>query len=382
MTRSHPLVAGFALLATVLALLVIGAVTTAGYLVSVQAYRMGRGTLEANGALYAAESGLAASLTNWADVWVADLAPGGETVLPVRTLGGGDAYEVRIERTDDGRSAALQSYLIHSYGRARGIPGSARHVSLAVKVHWPVRVCCSAAATVLHRATIEGVSALVLPDASEPSCGLFATVAALSVGSGAHVELLPGEAAIEGDPSIRVDPSLADVAPWADLGGGLSYEDLAAQATVELAGGSSLGEIGPRRADGDRCAAGDPRNWGAPLEPGHACATHFPIVHALGDLRVSGPGSGQGVLLVDGDLTMDEGFEFFGPVLVRGAARLSGEGTRLRGALVAGELWVAGAGGGVGTLRYDPCAVRRGLVGSGVVRARPLAGLPWMELFR
>ena len=57
---------------------------------------------------------------------------------------------------------------------------------------------------------------------------------------------------------------------------------------------------------GSRRAAGVP-----------GCARYYPVIYARGDLRITG-GGGQGILLVGGDLDVEGGFAFDGPVVVRG----------------------------------------------------------------
>lgn len=79
------------------------------------------------------------------------------------------------------------------------------------------------------------------------------------------------------------------------------------------------------------CAASTPDNWGAPDRPGHPCHTYRPVLGRVGDLEVAG-GTGQGVLVVTGDLVMRRGSRFYGVVLVAGAVSLE-DGSRIHGRL-------------------------------------------------
>jgi len=145
-------------------------------------------------------------------------------------------------------------------------------------------------------------------------------------------------------PSDTVNPVL----------GPLSWRDIAA-----LADGVRQGDLSPRpSSSGGSCDVALPDNWGAPLEPHSPCGDHFPLVFAPGDLRLDG-GSGQGVLVVQGDLTLTRGNLFRGAVLVGGSLVVED------GASIVGAVTVLGGGGvavaGDSTLRYDPCAVHTAL---------------------
>ncbi len=71
------------------------------------------------------------------------------------------------------------------------------------------------------------------------------------------------------------------------------------------------------------CRLDDPWGWGDPDRPWRPCGAHLAFRAAESDLWMSG-GGGQGLLVVDGDLTLSGGARFFGIALVRGALRLEG----------------------------------------------------------
>lgn len=371
---------GFALAAAVAALVLVGALAVAGHLVSVQAYRLGRAALDGAGALYTAESGLAQTLARWPDDDARRLEPGAEAALGERRLPSGDAVQVRLQRIDDGAAPLLQRYLIHARGRAGGRPAGARHLALAVELRWPARICCRAALTSLGETSIVGAGA-VSADPAAPSCALPVISAGLARHPDSPVALAPGPEAVAGDPPILTDPSLTEEV-WNDLGGGLAYSRIARLDDRALPAGARLEGIGPRLDPGGACDTAHPLNWGAPADPTHPCAGHFRVIHAAGDLTLLGPGEGQGVLLVDGDLRVEGGFRFYGSILVRGAALLRGTGTRLEGSLVAARARIEAGPDGAPALRYDPCRARAALVGGRVAGPRALRDRPWVELMR
>ena len=88
--------------------------------------------------------------------------------------------------------------------------------------------------------------------------------------------------------------------------------------------------------DGSECVTSAPGNWGDPRRQG-PCGVWFPVIHAVGDLSVSG-GTGQGILIVDGDLSVSGGFEFVGAVVVGGTMRVGPGGTLVTGGVRAGSV--------------------------------------------
>jgi hypothetical protein len=133
------------------------------------------------------------------------------------------------------------------------------------------------------------------------------------------------------------------------------------------------------RASGEECDTPRPDNWGEPNRwMGGPCTGYYPVIHAASDLVVDG-GRGQGVLVVDGNLTLQGGFEFTGAVLVRGAL-VGGPG----GARITGTMFVAGQGATASVLdgvaiEFSRCAARKALLGL----AMPVAVVErsWSEWF-
>lgn len=85
------------------------------------------------------------------------------------------------------------------------------------------------------------------------------------------------------------------------------------------------------------CDPSVPTNWGAPGSPDEPCGNHHPLVYADGNL-VLAEGAGQGVLLVEGDLTVRAGARFQGLVVVGGALTVEAGAALVGGARVGGEV--------------------------------------------
>ena len=187
-------------------------------------------------------------------------------------------------------------------------------------------------------------------------------------------------ASAEGDPPVwedrAVGPSVADVL------GDATYDQLASGASVVFTAGTTRlrGTIGPSASKGE-CRTDDDQNWGAPTTPASACWDYLPVIHARGNLRIDAKGEGQGILLVDGDLTMTSTFDFFGIVVVKGQVVLRG------GATITGGVAAANRSNGRGQsqvrdeslIRFSSCAASRASAGLGG-GARPLPGRHWFEV--
>jgi len=130
------------------------------------------------------------------------------------------------------------------------------------------------------------------------------------------------------------------------------------------------------------CQTLDSLNWGDPgrgAPPGH-CEGYFPVLHAAGNLHLAG-GVGQGVLLVDGSLTISGGARFAGVVIARGSVQGTGAGGRIEGAVL-----VAANGGATSSLLGPLTIVHSRCVVSAVERAAerafPIPYRSWADVYR
>jgi hypothetical protein len=158
--------------------------------------------------------------------------------------------------------------------------------------------------------------------------------------------------------------------------GGATLADLRAVAAHILQGGT----LRPQASDANGiCVTADNSNWGDPINPRGACGDHFPTVYSVGDLHVRS-GYGQGTLVVDGDLTVADGFRYFGVVVVLGSFKSTGVGSQITGALiVANQDYEPQTLEGMTRIRYSNCAVTRSLAGSG--RGVLLRERSWLDLY-
>jgi hypothetical protein len=133
-----------------------------------------------------------------------------------------------------------------------------------------------------------------------------------------------------------------------------------------------------------RCDISDRFNWGEPERTAgyiKACSTYFPIIYASGSqVKMASNARGQGLLLVEGDLEIAGGFEFYGLIVAKGGIKISGNGNKVVGALLAQDVDIGDNNSisGNTTLQYSSCALTKAIQGSAF--AEPLAYRSWVQL--
>lgn len=147
------------------------------------------------------------------------------------------------------------------------------------------------------------------------------------------------------------------------------WEVLVGRAGIVIPAGSTITSLAPALDADGRCDPSSSTNWGDPLNPLAPCGGYFPVIHAQGNLGLSSSSKGQGVLLVDGDLRISGGFEFYGIIMVRGALSMVGKGNKISGAIFVQESMeqsdtgagAASSSAGNASIQYSWCAVQRAL---------------------
>ncbi len=180
---------------------------------------------------------------------------------------------------------------------------------------------------------------------------------------------------LDGAPPLVEDPTIneTNVFEWGDF----NYDDLAAMADIVIPSPTAAsGQINPQVAGGE-CIVAPWENWGAPEDPSSPCSDYFPVIHRPGPLTLTvGTGVGQGILLVDGQLTIEGNFHFYGLVIVKGEIQMKGN-VQITGAVIAGAQLQSEPGD---LIQYSQCAVARALDAAGEVAA-PLRSRGWLQLF-
>jgi hypothetical protein len=283
---------GFALATAVFALVVVGALAVGTLVAATHELRSGSDAIHQARAIMAAELGIEHAIATWDRRWNGAFARGFGTMSTLTTPDAAD-LTVNVARLAD------ELFLVTSDARA----GPARRQ----------------------------VARVVRLETGDPSLrGALSARSPVDVG---------GTAGIDGSDRSPVGwdcpPAGPPLAPFVVTDtsallrfGHFDWDHLVDVANTRLTG--HVTGVAPR-STGEECDTADPTNWGEPTRSnGGACTGYFPVIHAPGDLVIHG-GRGQGLLLVDGDLALQGGFEFFGAILVRGALRGGPGGARIIG---------------------------------------------------
>jgi hypothetical protein len=210
---------------------------------------------------------------------------------------------------------------------------------------------------VLAAATIDATRTGALPPAWSPAdCAPYATqnasVVRPAVALGALASL-SGAGTILGLPPVLYRAPRTDSSDFARLGP-LRWSELANIADRVESGALSLA---PARS-GSVCDVTATGNWGAPADPAHPCFDYFPLVYSPGPLTITG--LGQGILAVEGPLTLAPGTQFSGVILARSLDATQSE--------ITGSVRVESSTRVSAVIRYNECAVQRALHRSPALR--------------
>jgi hypothetical protein len=169
------------------------------------------------------------------------------------------------------------------------------------------------------------------------------------------------------DPLAPVATLAADTMPFLGM---LAFADLLAAAEVTVAGTVSPS---PSEALG-ACVITEPSNWGDPERPWRPCGQHLALRKSAGSLRVAF-GSGQGVLIVDGDLVLSTGARFYGLAIASGGLHVESGGELVGMAVTTGGADIAAGG----LVRASACWAARALAANraqlGRLRSLPGQGV-------
>lgn len=345
---------GLALPAALFTLAIILLFISGSAFAASQEARASTGAFAERLALEAAEFGAVAVLRDWDRAWNIR-TPVGRTLGPfTHSLAGGASAAVRVTRT------TLTTWWVVSEGIAGGADHrriARRTVNAALRLDLPPDVA-EAALAVADSARVTGSGAVVGADSVESIaiCGAIPPILAVTAGVAAPDTTricdgpcgAPG-ARITGVPRVLTDSGIA--ANIATLATTLVDDVVVpAGAVVTPAPVISAGIC-------DTVAA---NNWGDPA--GGACASHWPVIRALGDVTVRG-GAGQGILVANGDVRFENGALFAGIVIAQDDIVTGAGGGTILGVAMAGDIRQAPADHTMiadgGLVRRSTCRIRQ-----------------------
>ena len=362
--------------------MVLGAITLIGTLIAgvmylaTQDYRVGANSLNEARAESAAEMGLNRLTTDWDQTKNAAMVTG-DTLRMSYTDVGGASVSVFVTRLPGPFFWAVSE----SQTRGNSLQyGSRRRFGKLFRLDTPAMTILGAV-TAAGNIKVSGNVTLNGNDANPAgwSCsGSLSNVAGAVISPKATVTT-SGSVSVSGSPPSTTSSAASDSNTYFNYGGP-TYTSLAAMADITLPGGTYTG-LAPV-AVGGVCNKALTTNWGDPARgaPLGACATYLPIIHITGDAKLT-TGTGQGIMLVDGDLTEAGNFSFTGIIIARGTVRASGSGNTVTGVIMAAAIDLGDAvtlSGGA-TVQYSSCAVKQALSATSPLVAAK--GRGWVNLY-
>ncbi len=384
--------AGFALAAAILALVVVGVLVTGGFYIAQQETRIGMATENSALAFYLAERGITDVLEDWDAATYSGLSTWSPTTVTDTVAEG--IYEVEITRMAD------FTYLLDATGTiTRGgavNSGASRRMGMIAKLRTatlnpPAALTTQGTIKYGGSAEIHGMD--LSPDgsgggqadwASSGVCSAYGTdnKPGLLIDDTMNIDWNGNRNKVEGNmngtPKFGEDPSI-------DASSLLDFGDMDWDQLVSLADKSFMGSVpnpAPSVVSG-RCNIASTSNWGDPLNTASPCFDYYPIIYigASGTTNLTG-GYGQGILLVENDIKVTGGFEWYGPIYVKGTLTTMGSGGHFWGGVVAANVNLdTNTVLGNAEIQYSSCAITRALLlNANLTRPEPLAERNWVDL--
>ena len=373
---------GFALAVALGAIVVIGGLIVGVLFAATQQYRIGRNTVLQARSLTAAEYGMneILSTTQWNPTWN-NAAMG--TLVATRGYSPGDNSTDTVRLTSLGNGA----FQLTSEGRAGNVLGAQGRKRIGALVTLStIQINILGALTTKGATKIGGSSFIDGADDSVPnwSCpapgdsmpGIAINDSTLIQPNGSCSDL----SCVQGSPQVQQSAGAGSDSTYNQFGD-LNWTQLTALATKTYPGGT-LTSIQPSYLADGSCNTADALNWGDPyrlLGPAATCGTYYPIIYSSSSLSITG-GAGQGILLVDGDLSVSGGFEFFGPVIVKGSLKTTGTGGHFTGGVLAENVDLEqNTVLGNAVITFSSCALSMALQASATPRLAN--GRSWADLY-
>ena len=372
---------GMALAVALFALVIIGMLVAGTFFSGRLEQQSGQNTFYAGQAAEAAEAGISDAIGSAVPTTLMGLPVGG-AALDLGTVSLGS----RVDVTKSLSRLTSSVFLIRTVGSRRNAAGTAMATRSAgsllrlVTPHLLMRGGLSAIGhiTVTGNSTVSGID--TTPPGWKVSPAVDCPPEADKAGVAYNGTLTQtGSSQITGAPATQADPTLNA----ANLMGGTDFAALKALRTLNLTSSTISGIGAATTGTPPVCNTALQDNWGEPVDRTNPCWNYFPIIYHYGDLSISGSGSGQGILLVEGNLSVQGRVSFFGPVIATGAVNVRGTGSddvKFYGGIVASDVQLDDSRlSGNATVLYSSCANRRALQGSAVITRLSERG--WVQLY-
>ena len=351
---------GMALMVAIIGLVVAGSLVTAFVAASVLDHRQAAATRRMGQAFAAAEQGLSGTVGNWSSGTFNGLVVNDSLVVSGSTPNNSGSYTATVKRLNN------ELFIVDVVG-TDAASGARQRVGAFVKLRL-LDVDIKAALTTRGSTRVFGnseIHGLDAPPNNWTSCPPDSDLAGIRMPELGDIEWGGSNcrdgACVDGEPPLQEDPTVNDSTFFNY--GDLDWAGLTAMANKRVPPGTYSG-IAPTLVGG-ACGTDNVSNWGEPWDPTSACGSYFPILYSNGNLHLTGS-RGQGILLVEGDLKVTGGFEFYGIVIVRGQLSTEGQGGHFNGAVLAANAELDENDiGGRAVVSYSSCAKQRALTSAG-----------------
>jgi hypothetical protein len=373
---------GLALPLALGAIVIIGMILAGVFFTATQENRVGRNTIQQERAFRGAEFGLNNAYARWNNSQMNNLATGGTTVTVDDSSKRGWIDSVQATRLNN------NTYMLVSTAYSGSGITLARHRTSAVyRVNFP-SISFLAALTAHGNIKLGGSSFIDGHDTPPTGWGCppgGTEQPGVAVGDSDQVSLAgcTNLKCVDGNPDLYTTTAVNDTNTFFNYGNGVNWQSLTAAATLTLTSAQASTSIWPDSI-GNTCNTATLSNWGDPTRttPAGACQGYFPVIYisdSAGTTHITG-GMGQGILLVEGDLLVDGGFQWYGPVIARGHVSTQGTGGHFNGAVMAADVDLElNSVLGNALVTYSSCAISQALAGAGVPKR--LLQRSWAEMY-
>ena len=390
---------GMALALAIVALVVVGALVAGAFFAGTQEQRVGENSRRVLTAFGVAEAGIFEVIRTWQDStgvfnalasYPSAAPPSTRTWATVQSPGHTGAYSGTLYKLNDeiflidmtGTDSApgLSSQQVAWLQRRGG--GASQRLGLLARIR-PLQMDIRASLTSGRGDALSGNANIDGNDHYPPGWTTCAPLDSAKAGIRTDTSMAVstgGSSTINGTPRVMRDPNVTD--STFSKYGDVSYSQLAGRATVTLPGQNFSNNIAPVVTNG-QCDKSVVTNWGDGVDGG-PCSNYFPIVHITGaDATINGV-QGQGILLVDGSLSVQGGFQWFGITIIRGTFSTAGGGSpdaHFWGTTMVQDSVVVGSNSltGHANILYSKCAILKALDATGIAAMMRSRG--WVQLF-
>jgi Tfp pilus assembly protein PilX len=371
---------GIALAVAIFALVVIGALVAGTFFAGRLEQQSGQNGVYAAQAAEGAEAALSDAFAAMDATTLTAMAVNPAVAQTVTSSMAG----TYVSTTSSVRKLSSSLFLVEALGQrndAAGTQMARKKIGTLFRLA-SANISVSAGLTALGDVLVGGTSTVSGIDAT-PSAWTDAGVSCPTPGDVAGVRYngtldQKGSSTIAGSPKSLPDSTLNS----GNIFGSTNFNALKALRTLTLTSDIS-GLAAAVTGSPSRCDTSVLTNWGAPTDKASPCFNYFPIIYHYGDLSISGTGEGQGILLVEGNLTVQGRIDFYGPVIVTGGVDVRGTGSddvKFYGGILAQNVTLDDSRlTGNATVNYSSCAIRRALQGSAVPTV--LDQRSWAQLY-